>query len=252
LSETRQGKYSKNNMETISRIRGKAERNGISGPVFTLGTANSACSAAFYARISGIRANPLKYMDPDGIASVDSKQFIAHTMGNGITALISNSRIISTSGKRGSSMPWGTIRIPANDRYQGGYNPDYWAGGSATEAGRIGIETHELWHQVQYKSSVIKTFFRLITEQIKYILGIDNPYSKGDPRNSSVLNSISKLDDISTLEGQAQFVGQWNADVYAYMNGENIDMNRLRQEARIILRSGYESQAAKDILCDEL
>jgi hypothetical protein len=53
-------------METMSKIGEKAERIGISGPVFTLGTANSACSAAFYARISGIRANPLKYTDPDG------------------------------------------------------------------------------------------------------------------------------------------------------------------------------------------
>jgi hypothetical protein len=50
-------------METIGE---KAEENRLLGSVFILGTANSACSVAFYARISGIRANPLKYTDPDG------------------------------------------------------------------------------------------------------------------------------------------------------------------------------------------
>jgi hypothetical protein len=53
-------------METLSEIGEKAERIGLLGPVFTPGTANSACSAAFYARISRIRAYPLKYTDPDG------------------------------------------------------------------------------------------------------------------------------------------------------------------------------------------
>jgi hypothetical protein len=43
----------------------EAERIGISRPVFTLGTANSACSGG-YARILGIRENPLKYTDTDG------------------------------------------------------------------------------------------------------------------------------------------------------------------------------------------
>jgi hypothetical protein len=50
----------------MPEISEKADGSGLLGPVFTLGTANSACSAAFYARISGIRANPLKYTDPDG------------------------------------------------------------------------------------------------------------------------------------------------------------------------------------------
>jgi hypothetical protein len=53
-------------METMSEVGKEAERIGISRPVFTLGTANPACTAAFYARISGIRENPLKYTDPDG------------------------------------------------------------------------------------------------------------------------------------------------------------------------------------------
>jgi hypothetical protein len=53
-------------METMSKIGKKAERTGLLGPVFTLGTANSANSVGFFARISGIWANPLKYTDPDG------------------------------------------------------------------------------------------------------------------------------------------------------------------------------------------
>jgi hypothetical protein len=53
-------------METMPEISEKVEKIGLLEPVFTLKTANSACSAAFYARISGIRENPLKYTDPDG------------------------------------------------------------------------------------------------------------------------------------------------------------------------------------------
>jgi hypothetical protein len=53
-------------MKTVSEILGKAEIIWLSGPVFTLGTANSACSGFFYARISGIRENPVKYTAPDG------------------------------------------------------------------------------------------------------------------------------------------------------------------------------------------
>jgi hypothetical protein len=55
------------------------------------------------------------------------------------------------------------------------------------------------------------------------------------------LASIKKLSDISTYEGQAQFVGQWNADVYEYLTGGNVDMNRLKREAMIILNSGFDS-----------
>jgi hypothetical protein len=57
-------------METMAELYEKAEEIGLSGPVFTLGTANSACSVGFYARISGIRENPLKYTDPDGKVDV--------------------------------------------------------------------------------------------------------------------------------------------------------------------------------------
>jgi hypothetical protein len=53
-------------METMPRLGEKIKKKGGSRLVFTRGTANSACSAAFYARISGIQAKPLKYTNPDG------------------------------------------------------------------------------------------------------------------------------------------------------------------------------------------
>jgi hypothetical protein len=53
-------------MEIKSKINAKANKMGQLFQYFTLGTANSACSAVFYARIWGTRANPLKYTDPDG------------------------------------------------------------------------------------------------------------------------------------------------------------------------------------------
>jgi hypothetical protein len=66
LSKTREGVYSKIRMQTMAEIGKKVERIGISVSIFTLGTANSAFSLVFYVRISEIRLNPLKYLDPDG------------------------------------------------------------------------------------------------------------------------------------------------------------------------------------------
>jgi hypothetical protein len=53
-------------MEIKPKINAKADKMCQLFQCFTLKTANSACSMAFYAQISGIRANPLKYTDPDG------------------------------------------------------------------------------------------------------------------------------------------------------------------------------------------
>jgi hypothetical protein len=53
-------------MEILSGLCEKVEEIGLWGPVFTPRTANSACFRVFYAQISEIRANPLKYTDPDG------------------------------------------------------------------------------------------------------------------------------------------------------------------------------------------
>jgi hypothetical protein len=66
LPDDCEGCIVKNNMQTMSGLCQKVERIEFFGPIFTLGTSNSACSVAFNDRISGIRANPLKYTDPDG------------------------------------------------------------------------------------------------------------------------------------------------------------------------------------------
>jgi hypothetical protein len=53
-------------METTPEISEKTKKIGHFGFFYSLGTANSACPVFFYARISGIQANPLNYTDPDG------------------------------------------------------------------------------------------------------------------------------------------------------------------------------------------
>jgi RHS repeat-associated protein len=191
--------------------------------------------------------NPVKYVDPDGEA-IDSKQFLRYTLGYEVYKTVENTKISSTNFGRAWSVPWGTIYIPVNDNFQGRYNPDYKSGkGPPSETGRIGLETHELWHQVQYDRNPITALVKLIIEGIQDFFGY-SPYDCGNPLRPGVLASIKTLSDIPTLEGQAQFIGQWNADVHQYLSGGKIDMNRLRQEAQIIINSGYHSPAASGIL----
>jgi hypothetical protein len=212
-------------------------------------TANSQSGNGVFVQISGFGLNPVKYTDPDGKTPRDSKQFFSYTMGSDIGTLVTNVKFTNAKGKRAGSMPWGTIYIPLNDSYQGGYNPGGDKGAPPTDLGQIGLETHELWHQVQYKQSGLKALFGLIGEQLKYKGGNGYPYIQGNPvLNPSILTSIDKISDISTYEGQAQFIGQWNADVYEYLTGGNVDMSRLKREAKIILNSGFNSKAASDII----
>jgi len=179
----------------------------------------------------------------------DVKELYAYTMGDKNASLVKDTKIKygPTPGNRGGSMPVGTIYIPTDDTYQGGYNPGY-PNGERTETGHVGLHAHELWHQVQYKTrpgGSIIVFLALGIEQGFY----KNPYFCGDPiQNPGMLNTVKSLSDIGTLEGQAQFTGQWNADVFDWLNGKNADMNRLKKEARIILNSGIDSPAARDII----
>ena len=192
--------------------------------------------------------NPIKYVDPDGRENKSSKDFIGYTMGYTVANIIKHAKISFSSNDRGYSLPWGSIGIPKNNFYQGGYNPDYYTTGQPTEIGRIGLEAHELWHQYQYATDPM-AIDNLVIEQVEYSLGIKDPYIYGDSvKNPDILDNINKLSDIPTLEGQAQFVGQWNADVYAFISGDKVDMIRLRKEARIIFNSGFFSQAIFDIL----
>ena len=84
---------------------------------------------------------------------------------------------------------------------------------------------------------------------VKYTLAENDPYAKGDPvGNTQLFSNVKTIKDIPTLEGQAQFIGQWNADVYQYLTKGDVNMERLHNEAVVIIRSGFHSQAASDIL----
>ena len=201
----------------------------------------------------------MNWIDPWGLSASDGKgnkgtpwnmhssvDFIRYTMGYEVFEHVKNARVSFTNTKRASSLPWGKISLPKNDAFQGGYNPN--KNKTPSEVGRIGLETHELWHQYQYKTDFF-AFGKLAAEQINYTLAGNDPYFKGDPvRNTQLFNQIQTLKDIPTLEGQAQFVGQWNADVYQYLTGGDADMKKLYNEAVVIIRSGFHSQAASDIL----
>ena len=203
--------------------------------------------------------NPVNWVDPWGLSASDGQRnkgtpwnmhssvdFIRYTMGYEVFEHVKNARVSFTNTKRASSLPWGKISLPKNDAFQGGYNPN--KNKTPSEVGRIGLETHELWHQYQYKTDFF-AFGKLAAEQINYTLAGNDPYFKGDPvRNTQLFNQIQTLKDIPTLEGQAQFVGQWNADVYQYLTGGDADMKKLYNEAVVIIRSGFHSQAASDIL----
>ncbi|MEM5948963.1 hypothetical protein WKV44_10490 [Spirochaetia bacterium 38H-sp] len=206
-------------------------------------------SESFISQLLVFSSNMILYLNNVGFAGQQSSsiEFFSYTMGSDYGALVKNTRIIYVDIDRGFSAPWGNIYMPTNDSYQGGYNtPREYNLGKPSDTGRVGLEAHELYHQVQYKTN-ITSLFCLVAEQIQYSTGGD-PYSKGDPRIPSVLDNIQKLSDIPTLEGRAQFVGQWNADVYQYQNGGLVNHERLLKEAQIILNSGISSQAAIDIL----
>ncbi|MDR2663043.1 MAG: hypothetical protein LBC31_08615 [Treponema sp.] len=123
-----------------------------------------------------------------------------------------------------------------------------------TDIGRIGLEVHELWHQIQWQTHPVVSFGKLaIVERIQAWLARNNysrsPYFKGDSVSNTQVLKIKALDDIKTFEGQAQFIGQWAADVFRfYTQGHSSDYaNRLLIESKIIIGSGFKSMAAHEI-----
>jgi hypothetical protein len=140
------------------------------------------------------------------------------------------------------------------------YNPEHPR--QETDVGTVGLEIHELWHQVQYRERHRGTPFVILVDEIRRYYRsnlVDNPYKKGDPTLSSFdWNKINQVEDIETLEGQAQFVGQWAADLYSLKTGyyrttpmqNYVDklQERKSRMAEIILRSNIDSQGARDIL----
>jgi hypothetical protein len=194
--------------------------------------------------------NPVRYTDPDGREGRDSVKFFAYALGESYAKLVRNTKFVfmKTPDGRGASIPGGIIFIDPSNTFQGGYNPQYVnANSPGSDVGEIGLEIHELWHQVQYKV-IPFAFSRLLYEQAKNGKNGYDPYALGDPTNPSVLNTIKKLSDINSLEGQAQFIGQWAADLYSYLQGEQVDMQRLRREAQVLFNSGVEAPGVNDIL----
>jgi len=202
-----------------------------------------------------------------GMNSIDFVEFI---LGYEISEKLRNTKFVTTSlPDIGVSLPWNTIVLSsAPDNFQGRYNPGRNFDYISTEVGRIGLDIHELWHQVQWKKHPLKSFGKLaIIERIKDLISgnkyKNSPYYEGDTvENSDVLNKVSKLDDITTFEGQAQFIGRWAADVFAYYtnydfisgnkrvvpDSKKLMLQRLTQEAWIILRSEFKSKAANEII----
>jgi RHS repeat-associated protein len=87
--------------------------------------------------------NPVVLIDPDGRKPkrwIDVKEFYKYSMGEEIASLVADTKIKygPTLNKRGVSMPWGTIYIPTNDVYQGGYNLEA-RKGKRTERGHVGL-----------------------------------------------------------------------------------------------------------------
>jgi hypothetical protein len=120
-------------------------------------------------------------------------------MGYEVYKTVENTKISSTDGGRAWSAPLGTRYMPVNDNFQGRYNPNYNFGKSSpSETGRIGLETHELWHQVQYDRSPVTALVKLIIEGIQGFFGY-SPYDCGNPLLPGVLASIKTLGDIPTL-----------------------------------------------------
>jgi hypothetical protein len=205
---------------------------------------------------------------------MNSKDFVEFILGYEISEKLRNTKFVTTSlPDIGVSLPWNTIVLSnMPDRSQGRYNPRGNLSYSSTEVGRIGLEIHELWHQVRWKEHPLKSFGKLtIIERIKDLMSGDkydkSPYYEGDTvENSNVISRINKLEDITAFEGQAQFIGRWAADVFAYYTNyyfqpgdkeENKKkskemwekmVKRLTQEAWIILRSGFNSKAANEII----
>lgn len=150
----------------------------------------------------------------------------------------------------------GLMGINMANPYMGGYNPLFQYNtriSLLSEVGWVGLFAHELFHQLQYRNTPIgdpSTINRLGVVERK-----GRPYDCGDPvQFPHILRQINTIGDISTLEGRAQFIGQWNADVFSYLTGQwrnetpGAFYQRLGNEALIMQRSGFNSEAVQEVL----
>jgi hypothetical protein len=134
-------------------------------------------------------------------------------------------------GKYGISLPNGSIYLPKDARNN-----------SFDKKPMRSLLLHEIFHQLQYsqlgKANAVNKFFA------------DNNYS--DPYDYDLQSLIGKtLNDIPTLEGQAQFIedfvnGYYNEKSF-FKKNDNFSPDTVNQ-ARILRDSGFNSRAINRVL----
>ncbi|GHT77712.1 hypothetical protein FACS1894130_02960 [Spirochaetia bacterium] len=137
------------------------------------------------------------------------------------------------TGVNGISLPNGKIFIPSTAR--------------TGDNEKLALLMHEIFHQVEYaRDGATPAFGRLLAESNAPIY----PYDFMDTRNQNDLNGdgqLSSLDEIKTLEGQAELVYHFSL---GYLNGkftQNYSSLTI-DTAQILYKSGYRSDALKDVL----
>ena len=111
------------------------------------------------------------------------------------------------------------------------------------------ILIHEIFHQMQYRKSII-SFARLIIEQIIHRLFGKNVYEYGRDEFLNGGNIIKTLDDIKTLEGQASFAQDFANNYLSYLECLNVypslDVNKKKKELEYKTRAGRYAKVLKN------
>ena len=122
---------------------------------------------------------------------------------------------------RGTSLPGGNIYMPGN---------------TINNEARL---VHEIYHQVQYDSNP-NTLEKVIDEQIDYSITGNDPYTYD-------ISKVNSLSDISTVEGQAQFIEDFVKN-YNREITENSFSQYTQNMATILSNSGINSDAVNTVL----
>jgi hypothetical protein len=193
----------------LFEIEKKAERIGISGSVFTLGTANSACSVVFYARISGIQPNPLKYTHPDGKTQKSTLEIQIESTVKVIVFLYQNKDSIKKAGEGAAKIAVG-LGV-ASLGVGGGAGITIGSGGTAALGG------------VALADAAIVTGGTLVGAGATDILNSIVMMSQGQSiRSNQSANDAKKIDSNSQANKFAQSKGYKNAEDLkeAYISGQ--------------------------------
>ena len=124
---------------------------------------------------------------------------------------------------RGASLPGGIIYLPGN---------------TSSSLARI---IHEIFHQCQYASNQ-DAFARVVNEQIAASMNGSDPYDY----NSNNIGQITTLWDITTIEGQAQYIEDF-IDLYLYQKGIQPFDQDTKDRANVLYNSGIRSQAVCEV-----